>query len=60
MDRGLSVISAGEIGRGPIAKTSIKLIKTPLASPRLCATWSRKSSILAFEAQFVFFVMRLA
>src|SRR5262249_43613450 len=28
--------------------------------PRPCATWSRKSSILAFEALFVFFVMRLA
>src|SRR5262249_30129348 len=41
--------------RGPIANTSIKLIKTPLAGPRLCATWSRKSFILAFEARFVFF-----
>jgi len=60
MDRGLSVISTGEAGRGPIAKTSIKLIKTPLAGPRLWAMWSRKSSILAFEAQFVLFVMRLA
>jgi hypothetical protein len=33
------------------------LIKTSLALPRPCATWSRKSPIIAFEAQFGFFIM---